>query len=205
MTYDYLRNIPAGYYDVIFRRKAGVQSKWHHLKFSFVATLLSGSVRRLVDAGCGPGTFSQVVSNDIEYLGLDISQAQVEYATHAYASTKHKFVVAANYWPAPSGFADAVTLVEVIEHLTIEQTNVVFSEAMRCLRPGGQIVVTTPNYRSMWPVLEAIVNRKAKVTYEDQHINRYTKRQAPRAYLFCWVRKCRGGLIFTYGPFRGSG
>jgi SAM-dependent methyltransferase len=201
MTYDYVKNIPPGYYDEIFRRKAGVQSKWHYLKFSVAATLLSPTARRLVDAGCGPGTFSQVVSNDIEYLGLDISQPQVEYATRTYGSTTRRFLVADNQWPIANDFADAVTLLEVIEHLTVEQTNAAFSEAMRCLRPGGQLVVTTPNYHSMWPVLEAIVNHRAKVTYEDQHINRYTRRRLREHICSAGFTNVGVGSLLLMGPF----
>lgn len=31
--------------------------------------------------------------------------------------------------------------------------------------------MTTPNYRSLWPVLEFFVNRLTRVSYEHQHIN----------------------------------
>jgi hypothetical protein len=30
MGFDY-DSIPAGYYDLVFRRRRGMQSKWHHL------------------------------------------------------------------------------------------------------------------------------------------------------------------------------
>jgi 2-polyprenyl-3-methyl-5-hydroxy-6-metoxy-1,4-benzoquinol methylase len=204
MRYDYIKNIPPGYYDEIFRRKVGVQSKWHYLKFSFAATLLSPSARRLIDVGCGPGTFSQVISNDIEYLGLDLSQPQVKYATRTYGSTTRKFLVACNHWPVANDFADAVTLLEVIEHLTVEQTKASFSEALRCLRPGGQLIVTTPNYHSMWPVLEAIVNRRAKVTYEDQHINRYTRRRLRENVCSAGFINVRVGTLLLIGPFAAA-
>jgi SAM-dependent methyltransferase len=125
----------------------------------------------------------------------------VEYATHTYAGTTRKFVVAANYWPIPNDFADAVTLIEVIEHLTIEQTNIAFSEAMRCLRPGGQLVMTTPNYHSMWPVLETIINRQAEVTYEDQHINRYTKRKLREHICSAGYINVGVGSFLLVGPF----
>ena len=55
MTFDY-EEIPPGYYDEAFRRGRGAQSKWHHLKFRRVAEEIAGR-RRLLDVGCGPGTF----------------------------------------------------------------------------------------------------------------------------------------------------
>ena len=40
--FDY-STIPPGHYDRVFRRRRGIQSKWHHLKFQRVARLVAGS------------------------------------------------------------------------------------------------------------------------------------------------------------------
>lgn len=43
------------------------------------------------------------------------------------------------------------------------------------LRPGGRLILSTPNYGSLWPILERLVNRFGEVSYADQHITRYTR------------------------------
>jgi len=48
-------------------------------------------------------------------------------------------------------------------------------EAYRVLAPGGRLLVSTPNYGSLWPVIETLVNRMGAVSYEDQHINHFTR------------------------------
>ena len=54
--------IEAGYYDKVYRRKKGPQSKWHQLKFREVKKQL-GSVewKNLLDVGCGPGSLFSVL------------------------------------------------------------------------------------------------------------------------------------------------
>lgn len=79
-VYDYEKEIPAGFYDAVYRQKVGVRFSWHDLKFRTVAAEL-GTPRRLLDIGCGPGTFIGNYLPDVEALGLDISAAQIDYAT----------------------------------------------------------------------------------------------------------------------------
>lgn len=48
------------------------------------------------------------------------------------------------------------------------------------------MLISTPNYNSFWPVLEYILNLISKVKYEEQHINKFTKK---KLYLFLKNRK----------------
>src|SRR4051812_9990421 len=112
MGFDY-DSIPAGYYDHVFRRRRGIQSKWHHLKFARVARELGGR-RRVLDIGCGPGTLLGVFDEPGRTsLGVDISASQLAYAAREYGDDRRSFSAEL---PARGDF-DALTLVEVIEHL----------------------------------------------------------------------------------------
>ena len=44
--------------------------------------------------------------------------------------------------PLPAGFADAATCISTLEHLTVSDALAVVSEMMRCVRPGGTLVIT---------------------------------------------------------------
>ena len=54
-TYDY-DAIDVGYYDAVFHRNQGMQSKWHQLKFDRIRREL-GQPQKHLDIACGPGTF----------------------------------------------------------------------------------------------------------------------------------------------------
>jgi SAM-dependent methyltransferase len=170
--FDY-ESIPVGYYDEVFRRGSGIQSKWHHLKFERVARELDG-YRRLLDVGCGPGTMIGYLGARHESVGTDLSTRQIEYARMTYGKPDARFYAAtpANV-PTDEGSFDAVTLVELIEHLDPVAVDSTISEALERLRPGGKLVITTPNFHSAWPLVEAVLNRFGEVSYDFQHINKF--------------------------------
>ena len=112
--YDYDKAIPAGFYDEIYQRKAGVRFFWHDLKFRAVVACLGGAAR-VLDIGCGPGTFVGNYLGGVDCLGIDVSAPQVDYANRQYGTAEHRFST-----QGLSGLDerfDAVTMIEVIEHL----------------------------------------------------------------------------------------
>jgi SAM-dependent methyltransferase len=51
--------------------------------------------------------------------------------------------------PFPDGQFAVVTFSEVLEHLPVEQVGLVFSELARVIRPGGILIVSSPNQASL--------------------------------------------------------
>lgn len=172
-AYDYEEKVPAGYYDEIFRRKAGVRYCWHDLKFRAVAAHLGGA-SRLLDIGCGPGTFLGNYSGKREALGVDLSQAQIDYANRRYSTAFRRFSAQpiASLVRAGDRF-DAITMIELLEHVVPAEAVRLLSQARSLLSADGTLIVTTPNYRSLWPIIELGVNLVSPVSYEQQHINKY--------------------------------
>ncbi|MGZ0656802.1 class I SAM-dependent methyltransferase [Coraliomargarita sp. W4R53] len=170
--FDY-DSIPVGYYDSIYHKRSGVQSKWHHLKFEFFLDQLRKE-DRVLDIGCGPGTFLGNYTCEQSAVGVDISKQQIDYASDKYDRDQLDFCVfSGTALPFEDNSFDVVVLIEVVEHISVSTVNKLFSEARRVLRPNGRLYVSTPNYQSMWPALEYILNRRAEVSYEMQHINCY--------------------------------
>ncbi len=156
--FDYEKEIPAGFYDKIHQRKAGVRYCWHDLKFRAVAAHLTRA-QRLLDIGCGPGTFIGNYLDGIDCLGTDFSAAQIQYANRHYADDLHRFSTRPIASLVESGERfDAITMIELVEHLAVADAARLLTQARGLLVADGIVVVTTPNYRSLWPIIEWGVN-----------------------------------------------
>ena len=91
----------------------------------------------------------------MRWTGLDYPGRTYRHS-EAYEKAYHEYncgFVAADICKEPLPFADgqfsAVTFSEVLEHLPIEQVNFVFSELARVIRPGGILMVSSPNQASL--------------------------------------------------------
>jgi len=200
MSFDYT-SIPTGYYDEVFERAHGVQSKWHHLKYDRIRAAIAGHPDHL-DIGCGPGTFIGTLKAEHRSTGIDLAEPQIAYARSRYGAPHRRFeTIPAGPLPFAPGSFDAVTAIELIEHLPEAKNEELLREAVRVLRPGGKLVVSTPNYASLWPLLEAMVNRLGAVSYADQHITHYSKRSLAALMTRVGLREVRvEGYLFA-APF----
>ena len=175
--YDYER-IPIGFYDRVMRSGHPVRRLWHLSKFERVLDCLPNTAESLLDIGCFAGTFLSLVpqSRFARQLGVDVLPSQIEYARARYGSTfrDFRYVESIARLDRLRDAFDCVTLIEVVEHLAISEVRQLFKEISRLLAPGGQLVLTTPNYASTWPVLETLLNRFSDVEYTEQHITKFT-------------------------------
>jgi 2-polyprenyl-3-methyl-5-hydroxy-6-metoxy-1,4-benzoquinol methylase len=168
-------SIEWGYYDRVFRRSAGVQSKWHHLKFARIRSEMSNYDTHL-DIGCGPGTFIGTLKSPALSIGVDIAENQIAYAQSRYKSPSHQFkCIDSIPLPFEAGAFQVVTIIELIEHLSMKDNFALMREAFRILEPNGLILISTPNYASLWPVIERFVNKFGDISYEHQHITHFNR------------------------------
>lgn len=122
-----------------------------------VAATLSerGAGGTLADVGCGAGhlweyvrgRFARCVGVDaVRYDGLpgeiDFVRADLD----------------ALPLPLPAAAADVVTAIEVIEH--VENPRALFRELVRLVRPGGWVVVSTPNQLSLLSLLTLVTKQR---------------------------------------------
>jgi 2-polyprenyl-3-methyl-5-hydroxy-6-metoxy-1,4-benzoquinol methylase len=114
--------------------------------YKMVTRALQGSGRCdvLLDIGCGNGALRGFVRHQItRYVGADIAR----YEDFPADAEFHRVDLDCLPTPITQEFADAVVAVETIEHL--ENPRALMREMVRLCRPGGWVIVTTPNQLSL--------------------------------------------------------
>ena len=166
--------VPPAYYDDVYRRNRGIQSKWHHLKFArFQRDMPAGADH--LDVGYGPGTFIGSLSSECRSTGVDVTRKFLDVARSRYGAPNKTFAeMTAGFLEFDDNTFDVVTCIEVIEHIGEAGVTRLLGEIRRVLRPGGLLLASTPNYASPWPVVEAVVNRFGDVSYAHDHITLFT-------------------------------
>lgn len=102
--------------------------------------------RRLLDVGCGQGFYlAEMQRQGWDVYGCDISREKVECLTRVFGPDRvlHGEVDQVTF---RGGFFDAVSLWHVIEHLYDSAS--ALQRVYELLRPGGRLVIGTPNATS---------------------------------------------------------
>lgn len=146
----------------------------------FEAHLRRGS--RCLDLGCGDGGTSGVFlrKEGFEYQGVDVSRAAIEQAR--LNGLNVTLIDDASSLPFDDRDFDAVICFEVVEHLF--DVNGTMAEILRILRPGGCLLLTTPNICYWRRRLDALCGRwnplgdgkSVSEPWRDPHIRFFTRR-----------------------------
>jgi ubiquinone/menaquinone biosynthesis C-methylase UbiE len=159
-----------GYYHLAIRNNP-VQRFWHSKKFEIVAA--KGGETPVVDIGCGPGVFFNMYGKfDGLKINLDYSFGQLSYSQKMTPGVSHIHASATDL-PFASESISTVLLIETIEHLNAAQISKVLSEILRVLKKKGRAIISTPNYKSIWPFLEILVSAIGPVNYTKEHITHF--------------------------------
>lgn len=175
--FDY-SSIPEGFYQQVLESGNPVRRAWHLQKFERVIECLPrGRDLSILNIGCFAGTFLSLLSEEHfgKQLGVDILEKQTQYATRRFGTPYRSFryIRRISELIQVEETFDCVTLIEVIEHLQEEEIRELFSGISCKLKKGGCFIMSTPNYCSIWPLLELVVNRLSEVSYEEQHVTKF--------------------------------
>jgi len=138
--------------------------------------LMRLSPRTVVDIGCGTGPLvAELTGRGVRCIGVDSSPDALDAARRRTPSaTFHEGSVGAI--PLPDASTDAATLIEVVEHLDDVTLAAALSEARRILRPGGTLMLTTPNREDL-----GAATRQCPDCGAEFHVFQHVRAWTPRA------------------------
>lgn len=140
---------------------------------------------KILDMGIAWGMWPHILSQ----LGYDVTGVDwaklysTEGLTQRHPTLKdvHAFDYTTQVWPFPDNTFDLITHYDLIEHIhpPLKHT---FNEMYRVLKPGGHIILTTPNFLSLRKRLSMLLGKSPSSQiqrfYEDdpfiEHIKEYS-------------------------------
>ncbi|MBF0297350.1 MAG: class I SAM-dependent methyltransferase [Oligoflexia bacterium] len=198
--FDY-NEITEDYYDKIYHTDKSVRGFWHWSKFETVKKIITDNnngtntktntnKKNVLDIGCFSGTFlGTLAESDFSYqLGIDILPKQINFASNKYGTKFRDFIYISDLKDTLGNkyndFFDVVTIIEVIEHLNAMEISQMLKGAHNLLKSNGELIITTPNYFSIWPLLEFYLNKFSDISYKEQHISKFTFLNFEKKMLF---------------------
>jgi SAM-dependent methyltransferase len=199
VSFDY-HAVPGDYQYRALRSGHSMQRFWHGGKLVLIDHLIrphlsSGS--RFLEIGCGAGNLLLRAAVRGSYpVAVDLSMRSLTFVRDRLLEA-----AAGERLPLATASFDCVLLSEVIEHLVAPQNAV--SEAARVLKPGARLLVTTPNYRSLWPAMEWGVDqlKVAPKMAGAQHITRFNPDSLRTLLLEADLRIEYFGTVYGFSPF----
>lgn len=104
--------------------------------------------KSVLDVACGEGYGSDMLANAAkDVIGIDISKDAIAHASDRYRGRENLEFMrgSCEKLPLPDDSVDVAISLETIEHL--EQQEAFISELRRVLKPGGLLVMSSPNKR----------------------------------------------------------
>jgi len=157
--------IPGDYQHRAATRGPAVQRFWHYTKRLAIDRYLPPEPRDFIlDAGCGSGVITSYLGESgARVIGLDPNPESIDFATRTFARGNVTFVNSEIDQLSLDRPMDKIYNLEVVEHLSAASGHEMFRRFYGALRPGGQLFLTTPNVRSLWPLIEWAVDRTGLV------------------------------------------
>jgi SAM-dependent methyltransferase len=144
---------------------------FHSLSYRFAERYTEG--RDVLDYGCGSGYgCARIAAGARRTVGVDVSPKAIEAARRDYHASCLEFMTieAGQALPFPAASFDTVLSFQVIEH--VSDAAHYLSEARRVLRPGGHLVLVTPDRRTRLLPAQRPWNRWHVTEYSERALRR---------------------------------
>jgi SAM-dependent methyltransferase len=146
-----------------------LQRYWQRQRYRHITSLIEGQ-GPVLDVGCGSSHIISALPRGS--VALDVLANKLRFARRFGVP-----LVRGSGFTLPFGDEsfECVLCSQVIEHVPMEPSMI--DELCRVLKPGGRLVLGTPDYdRWEWVVTEKLYGFFAPGGYADEHISHYTRR-----------------------------
>jgi dolichol-phosphate mannosyltransferase len=157
----------ADYDERAFYSPVPLQRWWQRRRHEIVCAWARNAGKTL-DIGCGSSVILQSINDAV---GLDILHNKLRYMRRYDVPLVRGSIMAL---PVGTDTFDCIVCSQVIEHVPYDDR--IFAELRRVLRPGGLLILGTPDYDSRgWRVVEPLYGLIAPAGRSDRRVTHYTR------------------------------
>jgi len=163
-----------------------LQANWHNNKLVVLGKELSINKDSVVlDLGTGSGNFEFAFWKSVKkIIGVDYNDEALAFLSSELkkrniGNVELRQCDIRNLASLTGlGKVDAIVIMDVIEHIRIEEAKKVVGNIRGLLNAGGAVYVITPNYRSPWRFIEVILDKVSVLPKleDEQHLAKYHKK-----------------------------
>jgi len=141
-----------------------IQRYWHKNKFDALSLMMKkGKDKNVLDLGTGSGNFEFIFASKFKkIIGVDYNEEALLFLKSQIIERNIRNIklVKSDIRKLSEEVLkikyDYVVLVDVIEHIKITEINKLLINIKNILKRGGKVIVITPNYKSVWQLLEKL-------------------------------------------------
>lgn len=170
-------DLEPGYYDKVLeeglKKNKGIQANWHNVTHLYIKKYVKKHFNHL-DYACGPGTLIGKYTH-ANSVGVDIAKLQIDYANQKYGKHGRFHTTKEFEFDNYNNYFDVVTILGLIEFLSISEIEKLLSKINSVLKPGGKLILTTPNFKSfIFPLSQKL----GVVNWSGEHTTKLTFKNA---------------------------
>jgi len=179
-------NIPPDYQFKAINSNNFIQANWHKNKFTIINKYFKFNKKmRVLDIGTGSGNLELAFAKHVESItGIDYNDEAIDFLRKQLILRKIRNVkliqedVRNIQKLINIGKFDTIFMVDVLEHVSINEAKKLAGRLKKFLKPGGKVCVITPNCKSTWLLLEKILDKFTIVPkFEgEQHLAKFCEK-----------------------------
>lgn len=203
------KNISGDYQYLALKKKILFQRQWHKNQLNLIKELnFLQKDDGVLDAGCGSGNVVLEFAPRVKsIIGLDNNKQcvlflnkKIKEETLSNAKAQFGDLLQLNF---KNKKFNKIILTEVVEHFIIKDCQIILNNLFRLCKTDGKILITTPNYQSLWPMLEWFLDTFNLVPHLQgtQHLNRFTAESLQRLVTNSGFKITKVGTWNSFTPF----
>lgn len=208
-NFDYLEHYKTDseLFDYFEERSGGTLHDEQRVR-EYILSRIDSNSKFILDVGCGRAWLAaELTPKNIFVCSLDASQTNPTKALELYSNENHSAIVAdALKLPFEDNSFDSIVASEIIEH--VEDPSKFVKGLIRCLKPGGKLIITTP-YKEV--LRYSLCIHCNKMTPINAHLHSFDEQKLKNLYdsgSFKWhnfgnkaLLHMRTHVILKYLPF----